>query len=217
MSEILETIEYKGLTIEIYPDDNAENPIKEWDMVGEFCCWHRRYDLGNSKQFGNRLGEPEEARACAKQTGSLLFDLYMYEHSGIVLSLSNSSYPFNDRWDSGQLGYVLVDREQALKEFGKKRLSKALKQRIAQIVEGEVETYNQYLSGDIYGYIVRSKDGEDIDSCWGFYGLDAVEKEAKSIVDCKVKELVKKHFEQLKHWIRNRVPFGYRTSAPLYS
>jgi len=69
MSEVLKTIEYKGLTIEIYPDDMAENPIKEWDMLGEFCCWHRRYDLGNSKQFGNRLGEPEEVRTCNASVG----------------------------------------------------------------------------------------------------------------------------------------------------
>ena len=68
----------------------------------------------------------------------------MYDHSGIVLSLSNNHYPFNDRWDAGQLGLILVDREKALKEFGKKRLTEQLKQKIRQIIEGEIETYNQH-------------------------------------------------------------------------
>jgi len=98
----------------------------------------------------------------------------MYDYSGIALSLSNNHYPFNDRWDAGQLGFILVDRETALKEFGKKRLTEQLKQKIRQIIEGEIETYNQYLSGDIYGYVVGRNNNEQIDSCWGFYGQDEV-------------------------------------------
>ena len=39
-----------------------------------------------------------------------------------------------------------------------------------KILEGEVETYNQYLTGDVYGFILEKPDGEHIDSCWGFYG-----------------------------------------------
>lgn len=217
MSNPYKTIEYKNHTIEIHPDDSPENPIKDWDMLAEYCCWHKKYDLGNSKRFGNHLGTPEELKNYAKETRSLLFELYIYDHSGISLSLSNSTYPFNDRWDSGQLGYVLVEREQVLKKFGKKILSKALQKRVSEIIKCEVETYNQYLCGDIYGYVVKNSDGEEIDSCWGYYGLNEVEIEAKSIVDYEVKKTVKQHFEKIKQWIKNRVPFLYRTPAPAYS
>ena len=186
MLEAIETTEYKNHTIEIFQDENPENPIKEWDMLGEFVCWHRNYDLGNSKRFDN----PEEVREYAKETNSLLFPLYMYDHSGIALSLSNSQYPFIDIWDSGQLGYVLVDREKALKEYSQKILTKKLKQKIHEVIQGEVNTYNQYLSGDVYGYKVIDKDGEEIDSCWGYYGMEYAIEEAKSIVDYSVKESI---------------------------
>lgn len=205
MAEAIETITYKNHIIEILPDNNSENPIQSWDVLGEYCCWHRRYDLGYSDRFAN----PEQVVNYARQTNSLLFPLFMYNHSGISLSLSNSHYPFNDHWDSGQLGYILVDRENALKEFGKKRLTKQLKQKIRQIIEGEIETYNQYLSGDVYGYAV-SKDGQEIDSCWGYYGQDDCLNEAKSIVDYEDKKAVKEHCQKVKQWIRNRVPLIYR-------
>ncbi len=141
----------------------------------------------------------------------MLFPLYMYDHSGICLSLSNSHYPFNDRWDAGQLGYVLVDRQEALEQLGKKKLTKKLREKITDIIEAEVETYNLYLSGNVYGYVVE-KDGEQIDSCWGYYGMDTVEEEARSIVDSHVQNTIQKHCERLKGWIRNCVPIIYRYS-----
>jgi len=210
MSEAVEIITYKNYTIEIVPDENCDNPIQNWDMLGEYFCWHRRYNLGNSTRFTT----PEEVVKHAKQTNSLLFPLYMYEHSGIVLSISNSHYPFNDRWDAGQLGYVMVDRDKALKEFGKNRLTEHLKKKIHQIIEGEVETYNQYLAGDVYGFVI-SQNGEQIDSCWGFYGQEDCLTEAKVIVDYEVEKTLLKHAQKLKQWIRNKVPLIYRNNLRL--
>ena len=66
MLEAIETIKYKNHTIEVFQDENPENPIKEWDMLGEFICWHRDYDLGNSERFDN----PEEVMEYAKETNS---------------------------------------------------------------------------------------------------------------------------------------------------
>jgi hypothetical protein len=45
-----------------------------------------------------------------------------------------------------------------------------------------VETWNQYLSGDVYGFIIEDGEGTDVDSCWGFYGLETVKQEAISAV-----------------------------------
>lgn len=205
MTEPIETITYKKHQIEIIPDSNCENPIQNWDVLGEYYCWHKRYNLGNSDRFTT----PEEVVAYAKQTNSLLFPLYMYEHSGISLSISNSHYPFSDRWDAGQLGLILVDREKALKEFGKKRFSKQFKQRIREIIQAEVETYNQYLSGDVYGFII-SKNGQEIDACWGFYGQNDCLNEAKAVVDYEVEKTVLRHSQKVKQWIRNKVPLIYR-------
>jgi len=211
MLEAIETIKYKNHTIEVFQDENPENPIKEWDMLGEFICWHRDYDLGNSERFDN----PEEVMEYAKETNSLLYSLYMYDHSGIGLSLSNTYYPFNCKWDSCQLGYVLVDRKKALKEYSQKILTKKLKQKIYDVIQGEVNTYNQYLSGDVYGYNITNRMGEEIDSCWGYYGMEYATEEAKSIVDYEVKKSIKEHIEKVKKWIKNNVPLIYRTNLSI--
>jgi hypothetical protein len=66
--------------------------------------------------------------------------------------------------------------------------------------EGLVETWNQYLWGDVWGYVITDSDGEEVESgsCWGFYGLDACIEEAKATCpdasetkDCKVRILAK--------------------------
>jgi len=200
----IETIEYKGLKIQIYSDLNSDNPITEWDgWLGQFCCWHSRYSLGNCTDFA----EPSEAEAYAKKNNALLYPLYMYDHSGIALSLS----PFSCRWDSGQLGYIMVKREAILERYSVKRITKEIKDKVLEAVQSEVATYNQYLSGDVYGYVVE-KEGEQIDSCWGFYGMEHVTEEGKEIVDCHIKYTIKKHCEQVKAWIQNRVPLINRTA-----
>ena len=181
MESAVKKMTYRNYSIDIHTDDSPENPVREWDVLGKFICWHRRYDLGNCTDFAN----PQEVREYAQKTGSLLFPLYMYDHSGIGLSLDNSYYPYNCPWDAGQVGYVLVDRQEALKRLGKKRMSAKLRKRICQIIQAEVDTYNQYLSGDVYGYVI-SKDGKQIDSCWGYYGMEDVEEQARLVVGCHI-------------------------------
>ena len=43
--------------------------------------------------------------------------------------------------------------------------------------------YSQYLKGDVYGYIIEDPDGDEVDSCWGFYEQDNCLDEAKRMVD----------------------------------
>jgi len=206
MIEALKTIEYRGYTIKIYQDEGTENPIQEWDMLGEFVCWHRRYNLGNSKRFDN----PDELKAYAKKTRSILIPLYMYEHSGIALSLSNDGYPFNDRWDAGQLGYVLIDRKKALKEYNAKIFTKALKDKAIETIRKEVELYNEFLRGEVYRFVIENKKGEMTDSCGGCYGLEEIIEEVKLEIDNEIKNVIKEHCQKVKNWIKYDVPLGNR-------
>jgi hypothetical protein len=69
-----------------------------------------------------------------------------------------------------------------LKALGKDNLAK-----ITTWLEGEVETYDQYLRGEVYGYVVKQKvngEWEEVDSCWGYYGEPEgyVLEEARSVV-----------------------------------
>jgi hypothetical protein len=57
-------------------------------------------------------------------------------------------------WDSGQVGFIYVSREKVREEYGWKVITKKREEKIVEILRDEVKTYDQYLTGDVYGYIV---------------------------------------------------------------
>ena len=204
-----ETITHKNHEIAIEYDDSPESP-REWDNICEFHHWHKRCNLGDTRHTNEE--SVEEMLAIAKRQGDIVMALHCYEHGGITISL-NSFYGRvpggHYEFDSGQVGFVIIRRKKMLEEFGGKTFTAKLKKRAREIAEAEVETFDAYLRGEIYGYII----GDDGDSCWGFYSIEDAIEEAKSTIDYIVKRERKSHFEQLKTWIRNRVPFQYRISA----
>ena len=105
--------------------------------------------------------------------------LYLYEHSGIAMSTTS----FNDRWDSGQIGWIYTDKETVLSHGGKIQSSKGnlikvternWKEGAYQNLKEEVKIYDMYLQGQVYGIVIEEYDSDlkefdEIDSCWGFY------------------------------------------------
>ena len=94
-----------------------------------------------------------------------------------------------------------------MEEFGKKLFTKELKEKGRYLAQCEVETLDMFIRGDVCGYVV-----DDDESCWGFYGIKDCMAEAKMVVDCMVKEAKENHFDKVKTWIKNKVPFEYRTT-----
>jgi hypothetical protein len=192
--------EYKGYKIEIHYDDHNPNPRKDYDNFGTLVQWHRRMSFGDKD-----LGGPEHAEEAIEEASAeaaILLPVYMYEHSGCTINTTGFSCP----WDSGQVGFIYCTKEQILKEFGGKKLSMKKLEKAREILQSEIETLDKWLRGDIYGFIVKKPvilhttqvdtDGntvydedeeefEDIDSCYGFYGMEYCLEEAKSIVDAE--------------------------------
>ena len=197
----METETYKGHEIKIEQDLNPESP-REWDNMCIIHTAHNRYSIGDVNH--NDRESIHKAEREAKRNGDICLPLYMYDHSGITISLS----PFSCRWDSGQVGFVQIPRKKMLKEFGKRIFTSKLKAKGRQLAEGEVETLDTYIRGDVVGYTID----DDGDSCWGYYSVEDAMGEAKSVIDYIVKEAKKKHCEQLKTWIKHKVPFEKRTT-----
>jgi len=142
-------------TLEIVPDQHAESP-RDWDNVGTMACWHRRYHLGDEQP-----GEaPDEWRESLDRD-AIVLPLYLYEHSGIAMNTTGYACP----WDSGQVGWIYYAKATGIEEcYSVEQAEKYLKL--------EVRTYSEYLEGSVYGFRLVDDDGEEIDSCWGFYGYD---------------------------------------------
>jgi hypothetical protein len=66
----------------------------------------------------------------------------MYDHSGITISYK----PFSCPWDSGQIGWIFVNKDQVRREFGVKRISKKVMDKVRSVLIAEIEDYNEYLT-----------------------------------------------------------------------
>jgi len=171
---------YKGYEIELTPDVEPPNPRTEWDNFGTMVCFMNRYDLGDKtdlrpSQFN---GWPDLEKHLINIGAAVILPLYLYAHGGITMNTTG----FSCRWDSGQVGFIYATREQILKEFGGKRVTKKLREKVADILRYEVEEYDQYLTGDVWSISV-TEDGEGVDSCHGLFGYDYALEYAKSNID----------------------------------
>lgn len=161
-----------GNTLEIFQSD-ADDP-REWDNLTTMVCFHKRYTLGDKNDYNSDdydgWEEMEEA-IIAKEKPVIIKPLYMYDHSGITINTSGFSCP----WDSGQIGFVFITNKQinllgtTIKDG---ETFADYKQRLDDYLESEVETYDQYITGDVHGFRVLSPDNEEIDSCHGFFGTN---------------------------------------------
>ncbi|MFA5307624.1 MAG: hypothetical protein WC365_09305 [Candidatus Babeliales bacterium] len=156
MSEIIESAKTDNKIIKISIDEFPSDPYNEWDQLSHIVAWHRHYNFGKKEDI-EQFKHQEDFEQYVKDLNGkiLLLNLYMYEHSGISLSIDQSRpYPFSDKWDSGQIGYAYVTYEEIQKEYSVKRITEKLKQKVIKLIESEIETYNQYLNGQVYQYAI---------------------------------------------------------------
>jgi len=179
------------LKIKVYQDSHSESP-REWGNVGTMATKHRNYRIGEETildpidWLANKLNLSKSSvayiavkleanyysEAVKEELQNRFFKnyialpMYMYEHSGVAIRTT----PFGCRWDSGQLGYIFCTKEKALAEFGGKKVTAKLRERCLSHFVGEVETYDEWQGGRVYGFDVKY-DGEH-DNCGGFYGND---------------------------------------------
>jgi len=227
-----ETIEYRGREIEIWNDECPLNPRVDYDNIGTMVYKHRNYTLGDEEiedpidflntllvnpiaeddiEYSNAFMESIQALV-EVEANYIILPVYIYEHGGITISTGS----FSCQWDSGQCGYIYAHKDK-VNEFGQSWIDeyhdgdpiKAL----TAVLKGEVETFAQYLEGAVYGFTTGD------DSCGGFFGYDheasGLLDEAKSNIDHEIKAEMEERIQQVKNWIKNKVPLGYRVLPKL--
>jgi hypothetical protein len=77
-------------------------------------------------------------------------------------------------WDTSFCGFAIITEER----WEVSPTEKPMSERLTEAIEVEVEVYDQYLRGEVYGYIVaRGTPFEE--SCWGYLGGDTIRDEAQ--------------------------------------
>ena len=170
------TEDRKGCRIHIKYDNDGENSPREWDNAGTIVDWHRNLIIGDKKIDGDWT---------ISRRDNIVLPVYIYQHGGITINTTG----FHCDWDSGQVGWIYISRKDAVANWGKVRCTKAIEKRARNYLVGEVETLDNFFTGNVYGYVIEYPDGSE-DSCWGYYpdhnekpAYKGCLKEAQGIVD----------------------------------
>lgn len=176
------------MIIKIYKDLWSDSP-RDWDNLGTIIGYHRSYDLSDidfpqAGDYGSLYADFKEYLKSQSLTieDIIYTPVYMYDHSGISLS----STPFSCRWDSGHYGYHFVTKSKVRSKYGVKNISPKLRTTILQILDNELNIYNDYINGNCYEFRIYANDTDDccIDQCGGFIGsLDNVKLSIAEHID----------------------------------
>ena len=172
-----ETIERNGTTyrINIYPDPDSGNPIEEWDYMGKIMGLNRSTIEYDPSWVEDALENNPDA-----------VPLSCYEHGGVAWSVRGESHPMHRcPFDSVDVAGVWIPDDDTLDE-AKKLGGRTRRLFMLKRARSVVETYNQWVNGEVYGYTVDivtecddcdcpncpGEHTEQLDSCWGFFGFD---------------------------------------------
>ena len=183
---------HQGVHIQILPDPDPMDP-RDADNPSTFYCWHPDYQLGD-KQFSQGDYESMEAvfeELRDQEQALAITPLFLYDHSGLSISSGQTWHPGDHApglsaqghnpfdaqgWDTTMIGFAYNTKAQ-LEAFGNDSESEDLTKHL----EAEIDSYNDYLSGNCWGFIVAGET-DDEDSCWGFLGdIEYCKSEAEAI------------------------------------
>lgn len=167
----------------------------------EYAVSQRYNYTGAVDLFNDAISEYFEQQSSSDKM-ELLADLYQ----AIGVPALRKSVHGSSQGDYAEV--LLVATPEWVKEVG------IAPERIEQSLKSDAELYGNWAFGNCYGYTI-----EEIDEagCWGFYGYNHEESglldAAKSDIDYHIEQARKAHTKQVKTWIRNRVPYQYRSIA----
>ena len=190
----------KGLVAKIYWDESPENPREMFDHAGTivgveqrnqqvptdkgFASFRKGEVLGFimdyilSKEALIKVEELEESLSYKKR------DSFIEEEAnrdavilGITQSQDGSMFADSDWNEYGVDGIAFMTKATVIKEYGS--WDDETRSKATNLLKAEVSELGSWCSGNVYGYIVEDEAGEVVDSCWGFYGLDYCEQEAR--------------------------------------
>lgn len=184
--------------MKVVRDDDPENETPFSLVVPYILPWKGEYEICKAKTVDELFSQfnrdailedltTTELHGLLQESDDIvLLPLWLYDHSGISMSTSHT-YPYNDRWDSGQVGWIYLTKERFLSETGYEEVQ--WPEKACEMLQAEVVIYDQYLRGETYGFQVFEFDKESgtweetDESCWGFYGADLEENGILDTVD----------------------------------
>lgn len=174
---------HNGYRVQVVFDRDPLSP-RDADNLGIMLCGHKRYILGDAS-FKKYIPEWDDVDAVLMRGASpkvllrylsmkygttVVLPLYLYDHSGLSISVGGSA-----GWDSGFVG-VIFDTERTRGLIDPTDSSK-----IEEYLRSEVDTYDRFLTGQVYAVRVKDRTGSVIEYCGGFYDEKDAMAEGKAM------------------------------------
>jgi hypothetical protein len=188
-----EKYEFAGCTIRITQDSDASNPRDDCDHLGKMILFPNGSYISRN-EFAKHVNATDfestlRSLAWHVTKSDAMEDEYRVSMNHILRCV-NKHYVIipvdQDRYsglssrgpnvgdsDDHCDGFILfpaadltkegIDRNQAIKNL-----------------EREIEEYAAWATGDCYGYVIEDENGDELDSCWGFYGMEYAKDQAES-------------------------------------
>jgi hypothetical protein len=147
-------LNYADLDDYYYDNDN-------YDSCVSMFCFHRKYNIGDKHKYSQsdfRSWDKFETQLKKDYDIRIIKPLYMYDHSGITISTS----PFSCPWDSGQIGFAFFTAEAIRQRFGTKRITERILKRAERVLEDSVRLYDNFLVGNMFELSMCDSDGNHI-------------------------------------------------------
>lgn len=213
MSDLVEHRELdNGYSVSIFCDTDCEDP-RHWDGAFLWLGFpHRHYTFGDEQIDPSRIevdcpdckgagfheddttSAMPECETCGgegtvpaerwdllcewvrKEYGALVIrPVSCTDHSGLYFNLGGPQDP----WDSGLCG-MMVFTEEHVEKWGNTDWTE---DGIVEQMEAELEQHEEWGLGSCYGYRVEDRNGNEVDSCWGYVGDDAIDEAVKAATE----------------------------------
>jgi hypothetical protein len=197
----METFELRnGRKLVVEHCDFAESP-REWDNLtkciffGNYKHFGDNHSFDFNTEFDSREDFIDRGEDIIKEEfdAVLVKAVHLYNHSGISIS-TNYGYPYDCRWDSGTIGFIIITKEDLRNEYKWKNITQkrldSVWDNINSVMDSEIETLSDYIGGDVYQFEILDEKGEFEDSCGGFYGSDITKNGILDYVSSEDRELV---------------------------
>lgn len=169
--------------------EHAADQNDDGDEDGEVTC-------GVCDGSGERVYENVFEWARDVRGARVVLKLGLIDHSGISMYVGGGAHAQDPGgWDSGTVG-IIFDTPEAVKENWPEGVSD---EKLTEALEGEVEEYDKYLRGELYGYVIEDDEGTHLDSCWGFLGHEYFEEEVKRAVG-EAREMRDRERAEADYW-----------------
>jgi len=167
--------------------DTADGYDVLGDRAGQFYTGEKAANYGFPWDVKLPVNDENVATFAPPADAVYVSKVYGFSHSGMSISLT----PFTDKWDSAQIGFYVIEKDQAKFWLG----DSYTEEELAAKAEAEISVVDSVLRGEVYCVILeKSVDcgtaghentWEVEESLGGIIGYDQAEAEADAMIRYK--------------------------------